>query len=76
MPSTVKIRVLAARDLPVMDRSSKLTDAFVEIRFGDRTMETRTARKTLNPRWNEDFRFDVSDDSRLQDEVSTYMCFT
>lgn len=31
MPAIVKVKVLAARDLPVMDRSSELTDAFVEV---------------------------------------------
>ena len=31
MPAIVKVRVVAARDLPVMDRSSELTDAFVEV---------------------------------------------
>ncbi|VDM33214.1 unnamed protein product [Hydatigera taeniaeformis] len=33
MPATVKVKVLAARNLPVMDRTSFLTDAFVEVRF-------------------------------------------
>ena len=32
MPGTVGVTVLAARDLPVMDRASELTDAFVEVR--------------------------------------------
>ena len=31
MPGRVKVRLLAARDLPVMDRASDLTDAFVEV---------------------------------------------
>ena len=31
MPAKVKVRILAARDLPVMDRASDLTDAFVEV---------------------------------------------
>ena len=31
MPATVKVKVVAGRDLPVMDRSSELTDAFVEV---------------------------------------------
>ncbi len=33
MPGKVKVRVLAARHLPVMDRSSENTDAFAEVRF-------------------------------------------
>ena len=32
MPGTVEVTVLAARNLPVMDRASELTDAFVEVR--------------------------------------------
>ena len=31
MPGIVQVKVAAARDLPVMDRSSELTDAFVEV---------------------------------------------
>lgn len=32
MPGRLKVRVVAGRDLPVMDRASELTDAFVEVR--------------------------------------------
>ena len=32
MPGKVKVRVLAARHLPVMDRGSENTDAFAEVR--------------------------------------------
>ena len=31
MPGVVKVKVMSARDLPIMDRSSELTDAFVEV---------------------------------------------
>jgi hypothetical protein len=31
MPGKVKVKVLAGRNLPVMDRSSDTTDAFVEV---------------------------------------------
>lgn len=31
MPGKLKVRIVAARDLPVMDRASELTDAFVEV---------------------------------------------
>ena len=31
MPAIVKVQVVAARDLPVMDRSSDSTDCFVEV---------------------------------------------
>ena len=32
MPGTVHIKVVKARDLPVMDKRSELTDAFVEVK--------------------------------------------
>eukprot|EP00761_Pharyngomonas_kirbyi_P012348 gb/GECH01012375.1/.p1 GENE.gb/GECH01012375.1/~~gb/GECH01012375.1/.p1 ORF type:complete len:1018 (+),score=197.21 gb/GECH01012375.1/:1-3054(+) len=68
MGGTVKVKIVAARDLPVMDRSTKLTDAYAELRFGE-TYHDRTSicRKTLNPAWDEDFRIDVSDNVDLQD---------
>ncbi|OZJ02721.1 hypothetical protein BZG36_05105 [Bifiguratus adelaidae] len=69
MPCVLKVKINAARDLPVMDRSSELTDAYVEVKFGDfEPQRTGIARKTLNPVWNEDFRFEVSDDADLQNE--------
>jgi Ca2+-dependent lipid-binding protein len=69
MPCILKVRVIAGRGLPVMDRASELTDAYVEVRFGDlETQRTSVCRKSLNPVWNEDFRLEVSDDVMLQDE--------
>jgi len=51
-----------------MDRASELTDAFVEIKFGNQTQKTEVIRKSLNPQWNSEwFRFEV-DDEELQDE--------
>ena len=35
MPGKIKVRILGARHLPIMDRASELTDAFVEIKFGN-----------------------------------------
>ncbi|CAH1785770.1 unnamed protein product [Owenia fusiformis] len=68
MPGKLKVRVLSGRDLPVMDRSSDSTDAFVEVRFGTTTFKTDVCRKSLNPSWNSEwFRFEV-DDEDLQDE--------
>ena len=52
-----------------MDRTTDLTDAFVEVKFADyEAYRTQICRRTLNPVWNEDFRFEVSDDSDLQNE--------
>ncbi|ORX88915.1 hypothetical protein K493DRAFT_384143 [Basidiobolus meristosporus CBS 931.73] len=69
MPCILKIKVHSARDLPVMDRKSELTDAYVEVRFADYDVQrTSICRKTLNPVWNADFRVEVTDDGDLQNE--------
>lgn len=69
MPCVLKVKIFTARDLPIMDRKSELTDAYVEVKFGDLEVQrTQVQRKTLNPTWNEDFRFEVSDDADLQNE--------
>jgi len=68
MPGKVKVRVVAGRNLPVMDRSSDTTDAFAEVKLGDTTFKTDVYRKSLNPAWNSDwFKFEA-DDLELQDE--------
>ncbi|XP_055305715.1 C2 domain-containing protein 5 isoform X2 [Sitodiplosis mosellana] len=68
MPGKVRVKILAGRNLPVMDRSSDTTDAYVEIKFGSTTCKTDVYRKSLHPQWNSDwFRFEV-DDADLQDE--------
>lgn len=69
MPSTLKVRVVCARDLPVMDRKTSLADPFVTMRLGDMPKaSTSIARKTLNPVWNELFRFEIVNDVSLQDQ--------
>ncbi|KAJ7387855.1 hypothetical protein OS493_001202 [Desmophyllum pertusum] len=68
MPAKIKVRILAARDLPVMDRSSDLADAFSEVRLGNVLYKTDVCKKSLNPQWNSEwFRFEA-DDEELQDE--------
>lgn len=68
MPGKVKVKIIAGRNLPVMDRGSDTTDAYVEIKLGGITHKTDVCRKSLNPRWNSDwFRFEM-DDHELQDE--------
>jgi len=67
MPCILKIKVVEARDLPVMDRSSERADAYVEISFGEVSKKTEVRKKTLNPIWNEDFRVEVANDAQLQD---------
>lgn len=61
MPGKVRVKILAGRNLPVMDRSSDTTDAYVEIKFGSVTCKTDVYRKSLHPQWNSDwFRFEAS----------------
>ncbi|XP_076811783.1 C2 domain-containing protein 5-like isoform X2 [Clavelina lepadiformis] len=68
MPGRLKVRIIAGRHLPVMDRASELTDAFVEVKFGSLTYKTEVFPKSLNPTWNSEwFKFEV-DDEHLQDE--------
>ncbi|CAD7093400.1 unnamed protein product [Hermetia illucens] len=68
MPGKVGVKIKAGRNLPVMDRSSDTTDAYVEIKLGNVTQKTDVCRKSLNPQWNTDwFRFEL-DDAELQDE--------
>ncbi|XP_068046602.1 C2 domain-containing protein 5 isoform X25 [Anomalospiza imberbis] len=68
MPGRLKVKIVAGRHLPVMDRASDLTDAFVEVKFGNTTFKTDVYPKSLNPQWNSEwFKFEV-DDEELQDE--------
>ncbi|XP_018415516.1 PREDICTED: C2 domain-containing protein 5 [Nanorana parkeri] len=68
MPGKLKVKIVAGRHLPVMDRASDLTDAFVEVKFANTTFKTDVYHKSLNPQWNSEwFKFEV-DDEDLQDE--------
>ncbi|XP_019857459.1 PREDICTED: C2 domain-containing protein 5-like [Amphimedon queenslandica] len=72
MPAIVSVKVISARDLPVMDRSSELTDAFVEIRMGQSMQRTDICKKTLNPVWDSPwFKFNVGEEE-LQEEPLTF----
>lgn len=60
MPGKVKVKILAGRNLPVMDRSSDTTDAYVEIKLSNTTYKTDVCRKSLNPQWNSEwYKFEV-----------------
>ena len=60
MPGKVKVRIVAGRNLPVMDRAADTTDAYVEVKLGNVTYKTEVYRKSLNPAWNSEwFRFEV-----------------
>lgn len=72
-PVFLQVRVVEARDLPVMDSRSELTDAYVEVKFGDDSSRTPVCRKTLCPVWNADFRFEL-EDNEIQDETLEIKC--
>ena len=65
MPSLVKIKVIEGREFPV--NADAAVDSFVDIRLGaEQHQRTETIRKTLDPYWDEEFRFEIVDDSVLQ----------
>jgi Ca2+-dependent lipid-binding protein len=60
MPGKVKVKIISGRNLPVMDRSSDTTDAYVEIKLASTTYKTDVCRKSLHPQWNSEwYRFEV-----------------
>ena len=47
MPGKIKVCIIKARNLPIMDRSSDSSDAFVEVRFGANNYDkTHVCKKT------------------------------
>jgi Ca2+-dependent lipid-binding protein len=66
--SKIKLRIISARNLPIMDRSSDSSDAFVEVRFGANIYDkTPVCKKSLDPEWNSRFVFEVEEDE-IQEE--------
>ena len=64
----IKLRIISARNLPIMDRSSDSSDAFVEVRFGANIYDkTHVCKKSLDPEWNSRFVFEVEEDE-IQEE--------
>lgn len=55
MPGKLAVKVKAGRNLPVMDKSSDTTDAYVEIKLGSVIYKTDVCRKSLHPQWNTDW---------------------
>lgn len=68
MPGKIKLRIVSARNLPIMDRSSDSSDAFVEVRFGANNYDkTHVHKKSLDPEWNSRFVFEV-EEYEIQEE--------
>ena len=69
MPAVLKIKIDRVRDLPVMNPSENSTDAFVQVSLDkDQSQRTKTYRKSLNPIYEEEFIFEIADDSTLQNQ--------
>eukprot|EP00948_MAST-09A_sp_MAST-9A-sp1_P003425 g3425.t1 len=65
MPATVKIRVHAGRELPVLDKSSKSINAYVSVSCAGSESSTPVVKRSSNPVWKTDFRFEVDKDAKL-----------
>ncbi|CAL5062763.1 unnamed protein product [Urochloa decumbens] len=65
MMSNVKlgVEVLSAHDL--LPKEQGTANAFVEVEFDDQKFRTSIKDRDLNPVWNEQFYFNISDPSRL-----------
>eukprot|EP01028_Stygiella_incarcerata_P000729 TRINITY_DN11117_c0_g1_i2.p1 TRINITY_DN11117_c0_g1~~TRINITY_DN11117_c0_g1_i2.p1 ORF type:complete len:1065 (+),score=303.23 TRINITY_DN11117_c0_g1_i2:50-3244(+) len=69
MVGTIKVRVVEARNLPVMDRSGS-ADAYVDILFGsEHASKTDIVWKSLDPVWNFDTRIEIPENKDIQDDV-------
>uniref|UniRef100_A0A0R3S643 C2 domain-containing protein n=1 Tax=Elaeophora elaphi TaxID=1147741 RepID=A0A0R3S643_9BILA len=67
LPAKLSVRVKSARGLPVMDKSSGTTDAFVEVYFENEVYKTDVCGKSLSPVWNSDVFVFETDEQRLFD---------
>ena len=56
----VHLKVLEAKDLPVIDVSGTC-DAFCKIQFGKQKVQTRIIDNSLTPKWRQQFSFDILD---------------
>ena len=75
MPAIIRVKVIDGRDLPIMDRASDLTDAFVELRLGNTLYKTDVCRKSLNPQWDSEwFKFEVDDEELQQENLQVKVC--
>ena len=66
--ATLKVTVHEARDLPIMDRTTGLADPYVVVKLDDMEHTTDIARRTRNPVWAHDVRFDTADLLVLQED--------
>ena len=56
----VHVRIIEAKDLPVVDVNGTC-DGYCKIQFGKQKAQTRVIDNSLNPRWRQQFSFDILD---------------
>lgn len=54
------VRVIEAQNLPPTDPNG-LSDPYVRLQLGKQRYKTKVIKKSLNPRWDEEFSFRVDD---------------
>ncbi|TXG53375.1 hypothetical protein EZV62_022544 [Acer yangbiense] len=58
----LELGVLSAKNLlPMKSKEGRTTDAYCVAKYGNKWVRTRTLLDTLNPRWNEQYTWDVYD---------------
>eukprot|EP00164_Ancoracysta_twista_P016953 GFYU01028695.1.p1 GENE.GFYU01028695.1~~GFYU01028695.1.p1 ORF type:complete len:567 (+),score=139.85 GFYU01028695.1:250-1950(+) len=55
----VTVKVKSAKNLMAADANG-FSDPFVQVKMGKTKVKTKVQKKTLNPTWNEDFKFTIS----------------
>ncbi|KAJ1428627.1 VASt domain [Sesbania bispinosa] len=63
------VRVIEAKNLPPTDPNG-LSDPYVRLQLGKQRVRTKVIKKSLNPKWEEEFSFRVDD---LNDELVIYV---
>ena len=70
------VKVVQARNLPIMNVSQNNTDAYVEVKFGPKQQHSfqTEVKKSLNPIWEENnTRFLVPEMNYFQENVLEFM---
>ncbi|KAG9390187.1 Uncharacterized protein family UPF0145 [Carpediemonas membranifera] len=66
MPARIYGTIHGAANLPIMDKASQSTEAYINLSFGDFNYKTSSVRHSLSPEWEESFSFEETDDQVLQ----------
>jgi Ca2+-dependent lipid-binding protein len=60
----LSIKVKEAKGIPAADSNGK-SDPYVVLTIGGQKKKTKIIHKTLEPKWYEDFRFDIDDSQHV-----------